>query len=219
MPVTREALKDELLSLVAAFKSGTSTFPDFPEIVNVIDTLKPLSPIPDPLNHLPSVAGSWTSLYASFGVGHSKGKSHQDDSTLGLQTFKAFPDIPIRVNDIVQEIGIDPNTYNNVVFFETMTGSCRGIIIIHGTYAPDVEDAKRFRVVFSGAEIRGLDGVDDAALRQSLGLPDDYALKRDFKPAKLYSDVVYLDETTRINIGGMGGVYVLERRLDPAISL
>jgi len=219
MPATREALKHELLSLVAAFNSGDSSPPDFPEIVSAIDTLKALSPIPDPVNHLPSVAGSWTSLYASFGVGHSKGKSHQDDSTLSLQTFKAFPDIPIRVNDIVQEIGIVPNTYNNVVFFETITGSCRGIIIIHGTYEPDAEDPKRFRVIFNGAELRGLNDLDDAALRQALGLPDDYALKRDFKPAKLYSDVVYLDETTRINIGGMGGVYVLERRLDPAISL
>jgi hypothetical protein len=219
MTPTRESLKHELLSVVGDFNSGKSPAPEFSGIVSLIDTLKPLSPIPDPVNHIPSVAGSWTSLYASFGAGHSKGKSHQDDSTLALQTFKAFPDIPIRVNDILQEIGILPKTYNNVVFFETIAGSCRGIIVIHGTYEPDAEDSRRFRVVFNSAEIRGLDALDDASFRQSLGLPDDYALKRDFKPAKLYSDVVYLDETTRINIGGMGGVYVLERRLEPAISL
>ncbi len=219
MTATRESLKQQLLSVVADFNAGISTTADFPEIVGLVETLKPLSPIPDPNNHLSAVAGSWSSLYASFGVGHSKGKSHQDDSTLGLQTFRAFPDIPIRVNDIVQEIGVAPNLYNNVIFFETVTGSCRGMIIVHGTYERDHEDARRFRVVFYCAELRGLDGLDETEFRRRLGLADDDALKRDFKPAKLYSDVVYLDETTRINIGGMGGVYVLERRLEPAISL
>ena len=218
MAATREVLKHELLSLVADFNSEKSIPLDFTQLLDMVDALKPLSPIPDPAKEVASLAGSWTSLYASFGVGHSKGKSHQDDSTLSLQTFKAFPDIPIRVDNIVQEIGVFPKAYNNVIFFEAMTGACRGIIIVHGTYERDAEDFKRFRVVFYSAEIRGLDGLDDAKLRQSLGLPDDYALKRDFKPAKLYSDVVYLDDTTRINIGGMGGVYVLERRLEPAIS-
>jgi hypothetical protein len=216
MSAAREALKHDLLSLLAAFDAGNS---DGSDIVGMIEALASLSPIPDPNNHLPAVAGGWTTLYASFGAGRSKGRSHHDDSTLGLQTFKAFPDTPIRVKEIIQEIGLATNAYNNVVRFETVDGACPGVIIIHGDYEPDAEDARRFRVVFHGAEIRGADGSDDAALRRSAGLPDDAALKRDFKPAKLHSDVVYLDETMRINKGGMGGVYVLERRTEEAISL
>jgi len=100
-----------------------------------------------------------------------------------------------------------------------MTDGLDGLIIIHGRYKCDPDNVKRFRVVFDSAEVRGAAGVSDGDIRRSLALPDDYALKREFKPAKLYSDIVYLDGETRINIGGMGGLYVLERRAEPAISL
>jgi hypothetical protein len=215
----RNVLKQELLSLLAQLDDETATPPDLSQIVGMIDTLSPLSPIPDPNNHLAAVAGSWTSVFASFGFGRAKGKMRHDDSTLGIQTFKAFPETPVHIIDIVQEIGVTPNAYNNVIIFESMDRSCRGLIIIHGDYEADPENPKRFRVVFHGAELRALNGVNDAALRAALELPDGCALKRDFKPAKLHSDVVYLDETTRINIGGMGGVYVLERRAEPAFTL
>ncbi len=216
---SRHVLKEELMSLLAEVNEGQSTPPDLPEIVAMVDTLTPLSPIPDPTHQLEAVAGSWTSVFASFGFGRAKGKMRHDDSTLGIHTFKAFPETPIHVIDIMQEIGVTPNAYNNVVIIEPMDRSCRGLIIIHGNYEGDPENVKRFRVVFHSAEIRGLNGVDDATLRLALDLPEGCALKRDFKPAKFYSDVVYLDETTRINIGGMGGVYVLERRSEPALTL
>lgn len=215
-PIT---LKDRLLSLIAKFDDGDSAAEELPDIVSLINTLSPLSPIPDPTNHLDEVAGSWTSLFASFGFGRAKGKMRHDDSTLGIQSFKAFPEIPIHVVDIMQEIGVTPNAYNNVIMIEPMDRSCRALIIVHGNYQGDAENAQRFHVVFHAAEIRGLDGVRDDALRLALDLPEDAPLKRDFKPAKFYSDVVYLDETTRINFGGMGGVYVLERRLEPALTI
>jgi hypothetical protein len=215
----RDVLKQELLSLVAELDEDTPTPADLPQIVGMIDRLSALSPIPDPINHLAAVAGSWTSVFASFGFGRAKGKMRHDDSTLGIQTFKAFPEIPIHVNDIIQEISVTPNAYNNVILFEPMDRSCQGLIIIHGNYEADPENPKRFRVVFHAAELRACNGVNDAALRAALELPEGCALKRDFKPAKLHSDVVYLDETTRINIGGMGGVYILERRAEPAFTL
>jgi len=215
----RDVLKQELLSLVARLDDETATAPDLPRILGMIETLSPLSPIPDPNNHLASMAGSWTSVFASFGFGRAKGKMRHDDSTLGIQTFKAFPETPIHVIDIIQEIGVTPNAYNNVIIFEPMDRSCRGLIVIHGNYEPDTENSKRFAVVFHAAELRAMNGVDEGALRIALELPVACALRRDFKPAKLHSDVVYLDETTRINIGGMGGVYVLERRDEPAFTL
>jgi hypothetical protein len=221
MPVasTLDDLKQDLLSRVEAFNTGQSGPPDYLEVVALVDAISPRSPIPDPNHHLASVAGSWITLYASFGMGHSKGKSHHDNSSLALQTFKAFPDIPIRVSDIVQEIGLESNAYNNVVFFKTTTDGCAGFIVIHGRYECDPDNVKRFRVVFHSAELRGRQGISEADIRRSLTLPDDYALKRDFKPAKLHSDIVYLDDTTRINVGGMGVLYVLERRAEPPISL
>jgi hypothetical protein len=219
MTAAREALKHDLLSLIADLDTVSADRSDGSNIARLIEALAPLSPIPDPNNHLSAVAGSWTALYASFGAGRSKGKSHHDDSTLGVQTFNAFPETPIRVKDVIQEIGLASNTYNNAVLFETVEGACPGVIVIHGAYEPAAEDARRLRVLFHSAEVRGTDGLGDAALRLAAGLPEDAALKRNFKPAKLYSEVVYLDETIRINIGGMGGVYVLERRSEPPISL
>jgi hypothetical protein len=208
LPVERETLKRELLSVVAAFNQSEADAIHPPELAGLIEALIPLSPIPDPINYLPLMAGSWTSLYAKFGVGHSKGKSHRDDSTLSLHSFRAFPDAPIRVSEIL-----------NVVLFETIEGAIPGLIIIHGDYERDMANPKRFRVVFRRAEIRPRNGAAEADLREALRLPADATLTRDFKPARLYSDVVYLDGSIRINIGGMGGVYVLERRLGSAISI
>jgi len=210
-------VKQELLALIDAFNSDVAPVPP-PRLEALIEAIQPLSPIPDPAKQLPLVAGSWSNMYARFGVGHSKGKSHREASSLSLQTFKAFPDIPIRVVEILQEIDLEPKTYNNVVLFETLAG-VPGVVIIHGRYEPDDEDARRFRVVFYAAEVRPRGDLDEAGLRAALGFDADAALHREFKPAKLYSDVVYLDEQIRINIGGMGGVYVLARRTEPAISL
>jgi len=210
-------VKQELLAVIDAFNVDDAPTPPT-QLERLIDAIQPLSPIPDPAHQLPLVVGSWSNLYARFGVGHSKGKSHREESSLSLQTFRAFPDIAIRVVEILQEIDLEPRTYNNVVLFETLDGA-PGLVIIHGRYEPDGEDARRFRVVFYAAEVRPRGDLDEAGLRAALGLDADEALRREFKPAKLYSDVVYLDEDIRINIGGMGGVYVLARRAEPAMSL
>jgi hypothetical protein len=210
-------VRQELLAVIDAFNVGVAPSPP-PQLEALIEAIQPLSPILDPTHQLQYVAGSWSNLYARFGVGHSKGKSHKEESTLSLQSFKTFPDIAIRVVEILQEIDLEPPSYNNVVLFETMDGVA-GTLIIHGRYEPDSDDARRFRVVFYAAEVRPRGDLDDADLRSALGFDADAPLRREFKPAKLYSDVVYLDEQIRINIGGMGGVYVLARRDEPAISL
>jgi hypothetical protein len=213
----REDIKTALLSLIRKIDEGDTQNAN--ELPGLIDSLTPLSPIPDPINHLPAISGSWTNLYAKFGAGRSQGKSNHDDSTLGLQSFRAFPDIPVHITGINQEIGIVPNAYNNVVFFETMGDRVPGTIIVHGTYEPDGADPKRFNITFYAAEIQPRGIATGMELRQSLGMSADEPLKRNFKPAKFHSDVVYLDDTTRVNFGGMGGVYVLERRPGPALSL
>jgi hypothetical protein len=215
----REDIKIALLSLIRTIDEGGGDAQNADELKGLIDSLTPLSPIADPINHLSALSGSWTNLYAKFGAGRSQGKSNHDDSTLGLQSFRAFPDIAVHITGIDQEIGIVPNAYNNVVFFETMGDRLAGTIIVHGTYEPDDADPKRFNITFYAAEIQPRDAETGMELRHALGMGADEPLKRDFKPAKFYSDVVYLDETTRVNFGGMGGVYVLERRPGPALSL
>ena len=43
-------------------------------------------------------------------------------------------------------------------------------------------------------------------------------LVAELKPPRLHSNVVYLDDTYRINIGSLGGLYVLRRLAEPAVS-
>jgi hypothetical protein len=44
-------------------------------------------------------------------------------------------------------------------------------------------------------------------------------LIHDLTPPRLHSDVVYLDDDLRINIGSFGGLYVLRRSTDSAATL
>lgn len=218
MIVDLAAARDELLSALEAFNADVAGGPPPPHLVEMIQSLVPMTPIASPAHHMEVVAGSWTSLFAKFGQGYSKGKSHRESSTLAHQSFKAFGDTPIRLVEILQEIEIEPRTYNNVILFETLAGVA-GTLIIEGDYTLDTEDPHRFHVTFFGAEIRPGPGVSEAELKADMGLDADAALKRSFKPARFHSDIVYLDETLRVNYGGMGGVYVLTRRSAPPVSI
>ena len=62
-------------------------------------------------------------------------------------------------------------------------------------------------------------GGSDDAVRVQFGLEAGYPLRHELKPMKLHSDVVYCDESMRINFGSMGGVYVLERLPGPGKSV
>ena len=62
-------------------------------------------------------------------------------------------------------------------------------------------------------------GVSGEALRVQFGLEPDAPLRRELKPPKLHSDVVYCDDDMRINHGSMGGVYVLRRLATPGQSV
>jgi hypothetical protein len=48
-------------------------------------------------------------------------------------------------------------------------------------------------------------------MRATLGAPADLPLSAGLNVGKLYSDVVYLDDELRINIGIQGGLYVLSK--------
>jgi hypothetical protein len=70
-------------------------------------------------------------------------------------------------------------------------------------------------VEFYAAEVHGRTSRDTEALREQVAWTAPGTMAKQFKPPKLHSDIVYLDEDVRINVGGYGGTYVL-RRLDEA---
>ena len=88
-----------------------------------------------------------------------------------------------------------------------------------GKYHIEPENPQRYIVDFYAIELVPPADVDAQTLRQQFGLPIDAPLRREMKPPKLHSDVVYCDDDTRINFGSMGGVYVMRRLSTPGKSV
>jgi hypothetical protein len=165
------------------------------------------------------VQGSWQTQFASFGVKHSAGKNQEHESDLALQSFNRFPKIPIKVSNLIQEIDSTTKAYNNVVTITPMDGTATATLIIHGRYLVDEADLKKFHVDFYQANICLNNGMSESDVRSAFGLSSDQPLEASIKVSKLWSDIVYVDETMRINKGSFGGLYVLTRRQEKAVSI
>ena len=172
-----------------------------------------------PLDTLDKVFGRWDTTFAHFGGKHSAGKPKVHDSDLKLQSFNRFPAVPIRVTRLCQEISATGNAYNNVIDFTCTDGKTQGVLIVHGRFRPDPDNRQRFHVEFHCTELRPAASGDEAGLRKALGFDAEQSLKVDLKPPRLHSDVVYLDDEIRINIGGLGGLYLLRRSSDAPVSI
>jgi len=184
---------------------------DKAELKSMLDELITTTPIPDPIQQQDRVEGVWISRFASFGVKHSDDQPLQHTTTLAYQSFGNLPMVPCHVNEITQEILAETQAYNNVVFIQNEDRSANAIIVVEGNYSEDPENPQRFQVRFKGVSLHGADGQSDAKLREQFGLEPDTELSKAFRPPRLHSDIVYLDDDMRVNYGSMGGFYVLER--------
>lgn len=208
------SIKERLLAHLEAH-DGPEGFSEeaFAELGRLVDALRPLSPIPHPMDAEDRVEGRWETLFAHFGARHSAGKPKVHDSTLKVHSFNAFPASPVRIERICQEISREGRAYNNVIDFGTPSG-VRGSLIVRGRYRGEESNRQRFVVDFYRVEVQPAAGVEEAQLRASLGFEAGQALSVDIPPPRLHSDVIYLDEQIRINVGSFGGLYVLVRSAD-----
>ncbi len=218
--MTHSPVRDELLALLDS-QDATGGFSDdgFRRLGELVEAIRAHSPYPEPMNTLDKVEGRWETTFAHFGVKHSAAKTRVHDSTLAMQSWNRFPAAPIRVLRICQEISRQANAYNNVIDFTTPDGTATGTMIVHGVFRSDPDNAQRFLVDFVRVEILPRGTTSEAQLRAGLGLAAAEPLVADMKPPKLSSDVVYLDDTLRINVGSLGGLYVLARSAEPAVSI
>ena len=189
------------------------------DVVETIHTLMgelaKVTPIPRPIDQQDQVAGPWRSLFAQFGPKHTAGKPIEHETSMKLLTFGKFPAAPIRLLQIEQEIHHHSKDYNNVQVIAAPGGGPKGgmraHLIVYGRYALEEASPQRYIVDFHRIALKAVDGADDDALRQAFGLDADTPLEVEMKPPALHSDVVYCDEDMRINLGSMGGAYVMER--------
>jgi hypothetical protein len=141
------------------------------------------------------------------------------DSTLKAQSFNAFPPVPVRIERVCQEISALGNGYNNVVDFTAADGVTRGVIVVYGRFTDAPDNRQRFSVDFYRVELRPGEGANEAGLRRALNFAAREPLSENLKPLRFHLDVVYLDADTRINVGSLGGLYVLRRLDEKPVSL
>ena len=169
------------------------------------------TPMPRPIDEQDKVAGPWGSYFAQFGPKHTAGKPIEHETSFKLLSFSKFPDRPIRMVHIEQEIHHESKDYNNVQIVETLDGSKRAHFTVYGRYDIDDDEPQRYNVAFYRVALVGLEGESDDELRAAFGLDPETPLDVEFKPPKLHSDVVFCDNDMRINFGSMGGAYVMNR--------
>lgn len=215
----RLAARERLLAHIDQHDAGGYSEEAFAELGQLVEVLRPLTAVPAPMDSAEKVEGRWDTLFAHFGARHSAGKPKVHDSNLKVQSFNCFPAVPIRVERICQEISRAGEAYNNVIDFLAADGVTRGLLIVHGRYREAADNRQRFSVDFHQLELRPAAGLSEAALRAALGFGAEEPLTVDLKPPRLHSDVVYLDDDLRINVGSLGGLYVLRRSAAPPASI
>ena len=223
---SRDALLQELLRLISThkegFKSGT---PESKRIDALIDELSPLSPYPNALDHPEVFRGHWAADYHNIGrlVGGAAAKDEGIGVTVSLKVFSMgrLPDIPSTF--LGNGLEIDPQTgdYNFVAQF--LLGE-RRIPSHHFSFAKyhrREENLRRFFVEFTGFKVVPADAsmsMEDFA--HETGVDDPALLSAELQPRpKLWSEVAYMDDQVRVQLGQLGGHYVMLRTDRPMYSI
>lgn len=217
---TLSSLKTDLLSAInEAQPDGTYSDDVYEKIKSAIDELVPHSPIPRPFSQQEDVAGHWITRFAQFGPRHTAGKPIEHENQLNYVSFSAFPAVPFRNLELSQEIHQDSKDYNNVHVIQPSGGGPNLRLATYGRYHVTEEEPQRYGVEFYKTRVWSEEGHSDDEVRSLLNLPDDHDLECSVKSPKLHSDIVFCDDTLRINFGSVGGIYVLERQSHPGVTV
>ena len=181
------------------------------EIHALMQELANNTPMPRPFDEQDKVAGPWGSYFAQFGPKHTAGKPIEHVTSFKLLSFGKFPDKPMRMVHIEQEIHHQSKDYNNVQIIEPVDGGMKAYFTVYGRYDVKEDNPQRYNVEFYRIALTGANGESDDDLRKAFDLAADTPLDVAMKPPKLHSDVVFCDDDMRINFGSMGGAYVMNR--------
>ncbi len=213
-------IKKELFAFVDGMDEATLVSEaEKDDLKALCDALCPLTPTPRPIDAQDKAEGVWLTRFASFGAKHSDSQPLQHETDLKLQSFGNLPSAPARVLKLHQEIEQSSKAYNNVVFVSNMAGDTQAVILMEGQYEGDSENPQRYSVAFQRVSLVANDGKTDDELRTAFGLDAHAELAKSFRPPRLHSDIVYVDEDLRINYGSLGGFYVLQRLPTPGFSV
>lgn len=196
------AIKAELVDLSSRTEIGfDKEHPDVVRIKELAIALEGFNPTVAPSRKRDLLRGRWRMLYSSFGV--------ERDTTLGRLTFRKFPETPIHIQHIWQEIDPDTGLYDNSIALTGPDGTV-SMNVVRGRYEP--HDDHRMDVVFFDTFCATDDGRSAADYAASIGLEGPDALYQEIaKTPPLHSTLTYLDDDLRLNRGSYGNLYVVQR--------
>ena len=222
----REELREELLQLIKHNKEGFSSgTPESKQINALIDELSCLTLYPNAISYGDIYKGHWVGDYFNFGsaVGGDGAKNQGTGVTTSLRVFSMgrLPDIP--ATHVSSALEIDPlkGIYN---FYSSLKIGKQQIPSHHFTYgrfSKKEENLNRFFVEFDGFEIRPKNpstSLQDYC--KEIAVNDEDQLQAVLSPSpKLWSDIVYMDDTLRIQLGQLGGHYIMVKTDLPMYSI
>ncbi|MBT4741188.1 MAG: hypothetical protein HN793_02485 [Rhodospirillaceae bacterium] len=222
----REALKSELLDLIETHKEGfASGTPESQRINALIDEMVEETPYPSALNHTDVFKGHWAGNYYNFGrlVG---GDGAQDQgvgvsASLNVFSMGRLPDVPATFVSSGLEIDPDAGQYNFYTRLKVGEAQIDTHHFTYGRYIKKDENLDRFFVEFDSFEIMAMDpdmSAEDYC--KAIGIDSPEELTATLSPSpKLYSHVAYMDDDMRIQLGQLGGHYIMFRTDQPMYSV
>ncbi|MEQ8736652.1 MAG: hypothetical protein RIC29_17150 [Rhodospirillaceae bacterium] len=222
----REELREELLGLIETHKEGFGAgTPETIRIDALIDELVEFTPYPGALNHPEIFRGHWEGSYFSFGrlVGGDGATDQGKGVSTSLKVFSMgrLPDVP--ATQLYSGLEVDPDTggYNFYSRFRIGENQIDSHHFAYGRFKKKEENLDRFFVEFDGFEIIPTDpdmSIEDYC--EAIGVESADELKSQLKPSpKLWSHIAYMDDDIRIQLGQLGGHYVMLRTDKPMYSI
>jgi hypothetical protein len=222
----RLALRRELLEIIATHQEGfDSGTPESARIDAIIDELEPLTFYPDAMNFPDVFRGHWSGDYYNIGrlIGgkgaHNKGRGVT--TSLKVWSMGRLPDIPSQFLGSGLEINPDTGEYN---FFSHFTIGEKAVPAYHfafAKYRTVAEEMDRFFVDFDKFKIVPADHdmtMEEFVEETGLGSMDNVEAKIE-TPPKLWSRVPYMDDEMRVQLGKLGGHYILFKTDRPMYSI
>jgi hypothetical protein len=223
---TRESLREELLGLIESHQEGfASGTPESQRIDALIDELSTCTRYPRALDHPEVYRGNWIAAYHSMGrlVGGDGATGQGAGATSSLKVFSMgrLPDIPARFLGNGLEIDPETSAYNFTSRLELGERRVPALQYMLATYRRREENLDRFFVEFQGlATVPADPAMSMPEFAAAVGVGDPSLLACELKPpTKLWSHVAYMDDDLRIQLGQLGGHYVMRRTGLPMYSL
>ena len=222
----REDLKAELVNIIETHKEGfASGTPEAKRIDALIDEISEHTVYPRALDHRHIYGGHWASEYVNIGrlVGGDGASDQGMGVTTSLRVFSMgrLPDVPATHIGSALEIEPEAGLYNFYSRLQVGDAQVETHHFTYGRFKQKEENPDRFFVEFDRFEITPVDSsmsLEDYCAATGIEAPEELTASLSPSP-KLWSHVTYMDDDMRIQLGQLGGHYIMFKTDLPMYSI